>query len=164
LNPDPSFLAVAFKMLTKNKFFSKFFLFITFWMYIYISLQRSKSHKKSQNSRNHGFSNFFLLDDGRIRIRTNPDPGGPRTYGSYGSGSTTLLCKIISEIKYLRSSHNQTRCLLKGAEARTKSSVTTICSVKITVANPDFVPDYLSLHFKLLKSLPSLLHVNENTR
>jgi hypothetical protein len=39
----------------------------------------------------------------------DPDPGGQRTYGSYGSGSTTLLCKIISEIKYLRPSHNQTK-------------------------------------------------------
>jgi hypothetical protein len=36
------------------------------------------------------YPNFFMLVDGRIRIRkiiTEPDPGGPKTYyGSYGSG------------------------------------------------------------------------------
>jgi hypothetical protein len=26
-----------------------------------------------------------------IQIMKDPDPGGPKTYGSYGSGSTTLV-------------------------------------------------------------------------
>ena len=38
---------------------------------------------------------LFLLDDRRIQIRISdwwdPDPGGPKTYESYGSGSATLL-------------------------------------------------------------------------
>jgi hypothetical protein len=53
-----------------------------------------KSQKKSQNSRIQGFSYFFLLVHGRIRIQIqtvqimmDPDPGSPKTYGS---GSTTL--------------------------------------------------------------------------
>ncbi len=48
---------------------------------------------------------IFLLDDRKIciqirsRIRISdvmdPDPGGPKTYGSYGSGSATLLIMVI---------------------------------------------------------------------
>jgi hypothetical protein len=37
---------------------------------------------------------LFLLDDGRIGIRihiSDSDLGGPKTYGSYGSRSATLL-------------------------------------------------------------------------
>ncbi len=29
---------------------------------------------------------------GFVHIMTDPDPGGPKIYGSYGSGSTTLVC------------------------------------------------------------------------
>ncbi len=45
----------------KNKFKNKVFLHITFWRYFYIIFQRSKDFKKSQNSRNQGFSYYFCL-------------------------------------------------------------------------------------------------------
>jgi hypothetical protein len=35
-DPDPAFLSLTFKRLTKNSFFHKVFLLITFWRYIYI--------------------------------------------------------------------------------------------------------------------------------
>jgi hypothetical protein len=41
----------------------------------------------------------FWVEGGRIRIRTNTvmtDPGGLKTYGSYGSGSTIVICKLTS--------------------------------------------------------------------
>jgi hypothetical protein len=50
-------------------------------MYIYISLQILLS----------------LLDDVRILIST--DPGGPRTYGFYGFGSTTLYLGVLKVAK-----------------------------------------------------------------
>jgi hypothetical protein len=39
--------------------------------------QRLKLVRKSLNSRNQGFSYFFLLDDGRIRIRTSKKRSDP---------------------------------------------------------------------------------------
>ncbi len=33
---------------------------------------------------------FFLVEPGPYKIMTDPDPGGPKTNVSYGSGSTTL--------------------------------------------------------------------------
>ncbi len=56
--------------------------------------------KKSQNSRNKGFSYFFTLvlegsGSGSVQVIANPGPGGPKIYGSHGSGSTTLE-EIIS--------------------------------------------------------------------
>ncbi len=58
------------------------FAYYTFWRYIYNIFERKKVIKKSQNSRNQGFSWHFLLVDRRIRIReaqkrmgpTDPDP------------------------------------------------------------------------------------------
>jgi len=36
-----------------------------------------------------------MLDDEKFRAKmTNSDPGGPKNYGPYGSGSTTLLYRI----------------------------------------------------------------------
>jgi hypothetical protein len=56
-----------------------------------------KSHKevpKSTVEIKVFFIFIFLLDDKKIRILTNKDgsedTGGPKTYGSYGSGFTTL--------------------------------------------------------------------------
>jgi len=46
------------------------FLLITFWKYIYISLQRREVIKKQENRRNQCFSYFFA------------DPGGPKNPGS----------------------------------------------------------------------------------
>ncbi len=59
----------------------KYFLLITFWRYIYITLR----NKMSQNSRNKGFSLFvwWWKDLDPFLWLTDPDPGGPKTYGSY---------------------------------------------------------------------------------
>ncbi len=94
-------LSVIFKML-KNIYFSTF-SYYTFWSYIYTPFFKDKSHKKSQNSWNKAFSQFslFLLDDlggsgsgSRSTLRSvqiMTDPGGPKTYGTYRSGSATLV-------------------------------------------------------------------------
>jgi hypothetical protein len=75
------FSSVAFKMPTKISFFLSFFAYY----FLKVHLHQSPKIKKS-NSRSQGFSYFFLRDN----KRGDPDPGGPRTYGS-GSWSTTLL-------------------------------------------------------------------------
>ncbi len=82
-----------------SKIFFEVFLLITFWRYPGTSTV--KSQKEVTNSRNEGFFLLFFLNDRRIRIRirtrvrylwlTDPDPGGPKTYGSDRSGSATLL-------------------------------------------------------------------------
>jgi hypothetical protein len=71
-----------------------YFLLITFWSYIYIISQRQKVTKKSQNSRNHGFSYFFCLikdpdPEHPYLILMDPNPGGQKTYGS-----ATLSIKV----------------------------------------------------------------------
>jgi hypothetical protein len=49
---------------------------------------------------------LFLLDDRRIQIRIrisdqmDPDPGGPKTYGSCGSGSATLPNKALKRYAF----------------------------------------------------------------
>jgi hypothetical protein len=68
------FLSVVDKISTRI-FFFKVFLFITFWRYIFVSLQRQKVKKISQNSRNQG---FLLLVYGKILIRTNNNGSGSR--------------------------------------------------------------------------------------
>jgi hypothetical protein len=84
-------------------------------LHFYISPQRLQVTNKAQNCRNQGFSWFFLLVGGKIRIKkkiTVPDPGGPKTYG-FGSGtleigtvpnfdtkvSLRFIFKFISSIK-----------------------------------------------------------------
>jgi hypothetical protein len=74
------------------------FLLISFWKYIYIILQRLKVIKKSQNSKNQGFSYYFLLYDGRIWIRTDNDGSGSGRPKTYETGSKTLL---ISSTNYM---------------------------------------------------------------
>ncbi len=55
-----------------------------------------KDNKSIRNHKTAEIRVLFSLDNGMIRIRTNkiitsPNPGGPKSYGSYGSGSGTLL-------------------------------------------------------------------------
>ncbi len=100
-------LTVAFKMPTEQKYFSSFYCLLrTVLFEVTFTLGfKDKDIKKSQDSRNQVF--LFLIDDGRIKIRTNNDgsgsrrpknlrireaqklsnPGGLKTYGS---GSITL--------------------------------------------------------------------------
>ncbi len=74
---------------TQEKFFTVFFL-ITIWRYIYIIFQTWKVIKKSQNSKNQGFSNLllFLLDAIRMRVRI-------REAKTYRSGSATLTVSFV---------------------------------------------------------------------
>jgi hypothetical protein len=63
-------------MLTKNMFVFRFLL-ITFGTFTL----KNRVIKKSQNSRNQGFSHFFHLmmeGSGSVQIITDPDPGGPK--------------------------------------------------------------------------------------
>jgi hypothetical protein len=55
---DPTFFAIDFQDANKKTII---FLLITFWRYTYIIFQRNKIIKKSQNSRNQGFSYFLCL-------------------------------------------------------------------------------------------------------
>ncbi len=66
---DPALSVSDLQDANKNYFFSIIFLPITFWRYIYIILQK-KVIKKSQNSKNRGFSNYFWL----IMEGSWPDP------------------------------------------------------------------------------------------
>jgi hypothetical protein len=84
---------VTFKKPSKN-IFLRFFAYF-FCRYIYI-IQRYKDIMKSQNSRNQGFLTSFAwwwkdpdLNRDLYLWLTDPDPGGPKTYGSYRFG--TLL-------------------------------------------------------------------------
>ncbi len=56
LDSDPDIFVIDLLEDNKKQIFCKVFLLITFWRYIYIIFQRYKVKKKSQNSRNQGFS------------------------------------------------------------------------------------------------------------
>jgi hypothetical protein len=92
---------VAFKMPTEQKYFSLFFFCLLRTVLFEVTFTlgfKDKDKKKSQHSINQVF--LFLIDDGRIKIRTNNDgsgwpknlqireaqkftnPGGPKTYES----------------------------------------------------------------------------------
>ncbi len=81
------FLAVAFKMQTKNGFLSKFFMLISHFRYINII----KSHKIVLVPRN---LIFLLVIEGTVSLQmiTDPDldPRGPKTFGS-GSLVSNLI-------------------------------------------------------------------------
>jgi hypothetical protein len=84
-----------FQDVNKN---SLFFAFYFFKVHFHHSSQK-KSHKTVHI--NKGFSSFFyLMMEGSVsdsvQIMRDPDPGGPKTYGSYGSesGSTTLCLRF----------------------------------------------------------------------
>ncbi len=68
-------------------------MFITvLFVAIFTSFSKIKIKKKSQNSRSPGFLTSFARwlkdpDPGPYLVQMDPEPGGPKTYGSYGSGS-----------------------------------------------------------------------------
>ncbi len=81
-------------------------MLIPLWRYIYIILQRWKVIKKSENSRKLGFSSLFACwwkdrEPDPFKQITDPgsDPGGPKTFGSYGS-RTLILLKTFKSWKY----------------------------------------------------------------
>jgi hypothetical protein len=84
--------SVADKIPTKNNLFFKFFAHYILKEHLH-HFSQIKSKKKSQNSRNQGFSYFFcLLMEGSIRSVKRTDPGGPKTHVS---GSTTMIVTLI---------------------------------------------------------------------
>ncbi len=75
------FSSVAFQMLTKNKVFSNFFAFNVLKVpYIYISFQRQKNHKEVTKQK-YIFC-WMMEGSGSVKIMTDPDPEGPKKYGS----------------------------------------------------------------------------------
>ncbi len=67
--------------------FYRSFLLITFWKYIYIIFQRQKVKRSKKNSRNRGCSYYFFFmiegsDPYLWLTDPDPDPGGPKSYGS----------------------------------------------------------------------------------
>jgi hypothetical protein len=85
-------------MPTKNKFFYNFFC-ILFFNGSFTSVF-NRSHKTVEIK---GFSYFFCLimeGSGSIQITTDPDPEGPRTYGS---GSTSLVLRVcLRKVYFLK--------------------------------------------------------------
>jgi hypothetical protein len=80
-------LSVADRKPTKNKFFQSFIAYCFLKVHLYQSFKDKKSKKKSQISKNQGFSYFFSLlmeGSGTVQIMN-----GSLSYGS-GYGSTTL--------------------------------------------------------------------------
>jgi hypothetical protein len=76
------FLSSADKMPTKNFVFSKYFCLLLFeGTFTSISLQRQKVQKKSQNSRNQGYTYFLCLlmkGSGYVQIMTGSGSGRPK--------------------------------------------------------------------------------------
>ncbi len=88
------FLSLTFK--TNKKYFSASYFLKVYLQYLH-HVSKIKVTKKSQNSMNQGFSYYFPMmiegsGSGYVPLwlmDTDPDPGGPKTYGCYGSA--TLL-------------------------------------------------------------------------
>ncbi len=91
MDPDPA-IFVSDLQDVKKKNFLWVFLFITFWRYIYIIFQRYEVINKSQNSKNQCLSYYFclMIEGSGFGSLFLTNPRGPKTYGSYGSGSATL--------------------------------------------------------------------------
>jgi hypothetical protein len=99
-DPVPAFSLVAFKMPTNNKIFSNFFIIITFCSVCTFTsvVKDNKSLRTRKTVEIQSFLIFLLVDE-RIRTDpgpvqiitdTDPDSGGTKTYGSYGSGTLVL--------------------------------------------------------------------------
>jgi hypothetical protein len=69
-------------------FFSKYFLFFTYFRYLYINIHGLHVIKKSQNSRNQGFYIKILLVDERIRI----------LYSAVLAGTIFYIC-LVSKVE-----------------------------------------------------------------
>ncbi len=107
-DPDPVIFVIdlqdANKKLIKKKSFCAYY-----FLKLHSSFSKDKKSKRSQNSRNQGFSYYFcLMIEGSGFMRylwfMDPDPGGPKTYGSDGSGSATLAIRY-KKIEFLKKGH-----------------------------------------------------------
>ncbi len=95
------FSSLTFKMPTKTNFVFKVFLLITFWRYICIIFKDKKS-KRSQSSRNQGFSYYFCLvieGSGSIPLTNGSSTGSRRPkkhVDPVDSDSDPQHCDIVS--------------------------------------------------------------------
>ncbi len=85
---------VASKMPTKDKCFFAYYLLLGIFTSVFKDSKSLRSHKTVEIK----VFLIYLLVDGRIRISnvqivTDHDPGGPQTYGSYGSGARPVVSK-----------------------------------------------------------------------
>jgi hypothetical protein len=65
---------------------------------IFVMTFKIKSQKEdTKQYRNQGFSYFFCL----VIEGSDTDPGGPKTYGSDGSGSATLIISCARSTRLL---------------------------------------------------------------
>ncbi len=92
-DPDPALFVRDLKIPTNFLVFFKFFVYY-FLVHLH-HFSKVKSHKDVTKIRNQGFSYYFCLmmegaGSGSVQVKMDPDPGGLKTYGPYGSGSTTL--------------------------------------------------------------------------
>ncbi len=91
----------------RNEFFLKFLCLLLFtFQGTFTAVFKDKKSKRCRKIvKNKSFSYFFCLlvegswsgsgtRSGSKQIMMDPHPGGPKTCGSYGSGSTTLLLNI----------------------------------------------------------------------
>ncbi len=100
-DPDPVFSSVTDKMPTKNKFFPKVYCLLISegtgtLTSVFIDKKSKRCHKILEIK---VFLTSLLVmegsDPGADKIMTDPDLGGPKTYWSYGSGSTTMPFYIL---------------------------------------------------------------------
>ncbi len=93
-------------MTTKNKYFSQVFIIITFWR-VSTSVFKDEGPKEVKNIRNQGFSYFFLLVDGRIRIQEAQKYTDPHSHNLQLQSLSWFVSKcLLSAFKnsYLQSS------------------------------------------------------------
>jgi hypothetical protein len=101
LDSDPNPAIFVIDLQDGNKKLIKIFLKTSSYYFLKVHFHhfsKIKGKEKSQNSRNQGFSYYFCLmiegsGSGSIPLTngSDPDQGAPKTYGSNGSGSASLV-------------------------------------------------------------------------
>ncbi len=86
MDPDPAIFVTDLQDANKKLFIFQSFSACYFLKVHLHQFSKMKSQKESQNSRNQGFSLYFCM----MIEGMDPDPEGPKTYGSNGSGFGTL--------------------------------------------------------------------------
>jgi hypothetical protein len=99
-DPDPPIFVTDLHEAKKQikKSFSAYY-FLKVHLYHFSKIKSQKEVAK-QYRRNQGFSYYFYLmiaGSGAMPLM-DPDPGGPKTYGSDGSGSATLLFCLVNVV------------------------------------------------------------------
>ncbi len=69
MDPDPSIFIIDLQDANKKMILKKKFCCILLFKSTVTSFYQDKKSKNSQNNRNQDFSDYFLLNDRRIRIR-----------------------------------------------------------------------------------------------